>query len=287
MTRHPLNLPSAVALGGPYRAGGVDLLRAGIRTGVVDLKGLPGLRRVAHTGDGLVLGALTTLRDLEHDRLLGRRWPALAGAASAVANPNVRAVATVGGNLLQAVRCAHPDGGACPLRHDHRAVCFDTGDCAAPHPSTLAAALICHGATARVEGRGDLPVVELVAGGLALGEVLTSIAVPAPPPDERAYYLRVSPRALADWPLVEVVVRGRGGTTVEEVRVVAGAVAPVPVRLEEVERSLVGGPVTGEALRAAAARAGAGATPAPGGAHKLRVLAAAVFDALSACWPDR
>ncbi|HEY0449156.1 FAD binding domain-containing protein [Actinophytocola sp.] len=295
MTIRPTDLATAVALRGPYRAGGVDVAgRAG--GGWVDLGALTALRGIEADGSGLTIGATTTLRELERSSLVRATHPMLATAAAAVANPNVRALATVGGNLLQGPRCvyfAHPDiaclrkgGTDCPARQGFQegVVCFDTTPCVAPHPSTLATVLACLGAVAHVEGRGPVAVAELVAHRPRDGELLTTVTVPPPWSAERSHYLRVTARGQADWPLVEVAARAHGDEVVQSLRLTAGAVAATPLRLTAVERYLVGRPPTPDGLRAAARLAAADANPLAGSAHKVGILRAAVLDALNGCW---
>ncbi|MFI1436652.1 FAD binding domain-containing protein [Streptomyces lydicus] len=313
MTQHPTELAKAVHLKGPYQAGGGDLARVrrlGLAPGEpVALRALAPLRGITWSDDGLRIGAMVTLRELAGDEEVRRRYPALHQAVRAIANPQVRSFATVGGNVLQDVRCdyfGHPDaeclrkgGIGCPAReghHEHAAV-FGTGPCTAPHPSSLATVFACYDAVAQVEGRGRLGIEDLLlpgvgAGGssrphaLAPGEVLTSFHLPPPGRDERGVYVRVSRRALADWPLVEVALRGAGTGSVVSLRVMAGAVAAGPYRLVAVEDHLVAGPATPSALRAGASLAAEGATPLPGDRYRLRQLEAAVLDALERCWPS-
>ncbi|TJZ44133.1 hypothetical protein FCH28_31545 [Streptomyces piniterrae] len=313
MTHRPTRLARAARLGGPYRAGGTELTRLrrlGLAEGEpVDLRELAPLRGIERTADGLRIGAMVTLRELAGHPEVRTHYPALAQGALAVANPQVRSLATVGGNVLQQTRCAyftHPDtdclrkgGTDCPARDGHHAeaAVFDVRSCVAPHSSTLATILACFGALAQVTGRGTLSLDELLhqetTGGvprpvphtLAPGELLTAFMLPAPRPGERSAYLRVSRRALADWPLVEVAVRCAGAARVECVRVVAGAVAPRPWRLRAVEEAVLAGPATPDALRRGAALATTGAHALPGTRYKLRQLEAAVLAALERCWP--
>lgn len=314
MTLHPDSLAEAAALDGPYRAGGTDLLRVrrlGLAPGEpVDLSGLPELRHIEATDRELHIGALATVREVAAHEEVRSRCPALARAAASIANPNVRALATTGGNVLQHPRCdyfGHPEltclrkaGVGCPARAGRhtRAVVFDTDPCAAPHPSTLATVLACYDATAHLhgpQGPAALALPELLRAPsershhtLRPGHILTAFRVPLPEAGEHAAYVRVSSRALADWPTVEVAARLRcrttgAGTVIGSARLTAGAVAPRPERLHRVEEALMGRPARAETLATAAALAREGARPLHGSRYKLRQLEAAVLQALQEC----
>lgn len=295
------------------RAGGTDLgerRRSGVSRGpVADLGRRPELSTVdwARTDGGATIGALVTIAELAADARIGAGYPGLAAAAEALATPQIRRVATVGGNLLQRNRCwyfRHPatsclkkGGTDCPARPgNHRyGVLFDLGPCVAPHPSTLGAALLAYGATVATDRRAALPVAEVFGDGsdgtrdhrLDTDEMLTRVTLPPPVPGEYAAYFRATSRAYAEWPLVEAVVRlridhGEGGesATVAWAGVAVGAVAPVPLRLPSVEAALVGQPVTAAAFAAAATHALEGANPLPMTGYKAALLVGTVTEAL-------
>lgn len=290
--------------GGELRAGGTDVMTRATRP-QIDLLGVPGLRGVTWEPDGSArIGALTTIADLLADERLTAAYPALAATAAAVATPHIRNVATVGGNLLQRNRCwylRHPaftchqtgDDG-CPARegaHRYSAV-IDQGPCVAPHPSSLAAALLTYGATAEVHGRSPLGIADLYGDGgdptrdhlLEPGEILRTVVMPAPTPGERAAYRRATGREMAEWPLAEAAARlTLDGDAVATAAVAVGAVARTPLLLPEVAEALVGKPATEETLAAAADLATARCTPLPGNAYKVPLLRATVLDTLTAC----
>lgn len=301
----PTTLEEAARAGGEYRAGGTDLLarrRMGLHSGqVVDLTGIGGLVGIEPASDGVKVGALTRLADVATDPLISRSFPALAVTAASLATPQIRAVGTIGGNLLQRNRCPyyrHPafscfksGGDTCPARHgDHsHGVIFDLGPCVSPHPSSIGAALLTYDAEVEVFGRGRLQVPELFGDGsdgrcdhrLAPGEVLVSIRLPPPLAGETAAYRRATSRAFAEWPIVEAVCRlasdSRGRITT--VGVAAGGVAPVPLRLAAVEEALVGVAVEDRhAMERAARLATAGAHSLPMTGHKISLLEALVAD---------
>jgi xanthine dehydrogenase YagS FAD-binding subunit len=287
------------------RAGGTDLSerrRSGISRGeIVDIQPSDDLTRIAWSGEAARIGALVTIATVAADARLRKAYPGLAAAAVGLATPQIRAVGTLGGNLAQRSRCWYyrnphlaclKKGGAdCPARAGNHlyGVIFDLGPCVAPHPSTLGAALLAYGATVTTDRRGPIPVAEIFGDGtsatsdntLAERERILHIDMPPAVAGERAAYRRAISRAYAEWPLVEVVVRA----VVEQqrftlVRVAAGGVAPVPLRLREVEQALAGAPADSAAIRAAAASAIAKANPLPGAAYKTALLRQLVADLL-------
>jgi xanthine dehydrogenase YagS FAD-binding subunit len=317
------SVEEAVAgLPGEPRAGGTDLQerrRRGIARGpIVDLSRVPGLARIApRAGGGVAIGALTRLSAVAADPALARDYPGVSRAARALATPQIRAVATVGGCLLQRTQCPyfrHPaftcfkkGGATCPARAGHHeyGVCFDLGPCVHPHPSTLGLALLAYDAQVEIHDERALSMADLYGDGsdptrdhlLGEGRLLTHVVLPPPDfgldlaadptsqienPQSAAAYVRAAARAAAEWPLVEVVARlhwdERG--LIRLARVAAGGVANIPLRLPHVEAALLGQPATPDVLARAAAGAGAGATPLPQTGYKVALLARTVLEAL-------
>ncbi|WP_331727906.1 FAD binding domain-containing protein [Streptomyces sp. NBC_00158] len=298
---------AVLARGGELRAGGTDTTarqRTGISPGpFTDLGGAGQLRGItALPGGGLRIGALTTLAALAADPRVRDGWPALAPAAGTAATPQIRAAGTLGGNLLQRNRCWYyrnphvgcfqKGGTECPARRgDHLfgVVCGD-GPCVTPHPSTLAVALLTYDAQAEVHGESPRDVAALYGDGdrlfrtdhlLGPGQILTAVRLPAPWPGERPGYHRSISRAHAEWPLVEASVRlVLDGATVTHAAVAAGGVARVPLRLPEVEASLIGRDARPEVLAAAAATVLARCRPLPQTGYKAALFRDTVLEAL-------
>ncbi len=287
-----------------YRAGGTDLQERLRTTGgtphILDLTGVPGFAAIAHTDAGTTLGAGTTVATVAHD--LAADYPALALTAAGLATPQVRATATVGGNLLQRTRCwyfRHPHlscfksgGDSCPARDGRHlyGVAFDTAPCAHPHPSSLAMALLTYAATVDTTHRSGLGIGDVLGDGsdpgrdhlLADDEVLTRVTLPPPAPGERAAYFRSISRFEAEWPLVEAVcrvVRDDAGV-VRACAVAVGGVAPTPLRLPAVEDLLTGSTLDEATVSAAAAAARRGANPLPETGYKVELLEATVCEVL-------
>lgn len=297
---HPRAIAEAQAYSGEYRAGGTDVearRRIGLTQPVtIDLRRLPGMAGIDVRSDGSTrIGAMVKIREVAGLRA----YPALAAVAASLANPHTRAVATVGGNLLQQTRCwyyrtgeveCHKTGhDGCPARAGihHFGNVFDTSSCVAPHPSSLAMALGAYDAMVEVSPGGKRPIEELFdpvdprsEHRLTAGEVLVAVNLPPALIGERAAYGRATGRALAEWPAVEVAcsLTLKDSGEIGRIRVVAGAVGPVPLRLRGVEAGLWGRVPTAETIAEAARHAVDGARPAPQAAGKLRLLVGLVAD---------
>ncbi|MCX5407916.1 FAD binding domain-containing protein [Streptomyces sp. NBC_00335] len=298
---------AVLARGGELRAGGTDTTarqRSGIAPGpFTDLDGAGSLRGCTPLPDGgLRIGALTTLAELTTDPRVRSGWPALAVSAGTAATPQIRAAGTLGGNLLQRNRCWYyrnphfsclqKGGSGCPAREGdhHFGVVSGDGPCVAPHPSTLAMALLTYDAGVEVHGESPRGVAELYGDGdrlhqadhlLAPDRILTAVLLPPPLPGERAACHRATSRAHGEWPLVEATARlALDGATVTHAAVAAGGVARVPLRLPEVEAALIGREATPEALAAAAATVLARCRPLPQTGYKTTLFRDTVLEVL-------
>ncbi|MBO0752049.1 MAG: FAD binding domain-containing protein [Bradyrhizobiaceae bacterium] len=287
-----------------FRAAGTDLSerrRSGVSRGpLVDI--VSGERGISWGADGAAtLGALTTIAAIAADARLRAAYPGIAASAQGLATPQVRHLATLGGNLAQRSRCwyfrnPHIDclkkgGTTCPARSGNHlyGVAFDLGPCVAPHPSTMAAALLAYDARITTSLRDGLTIADLLGDGtqggldhaLSPGEMITRIVLGAPLPGERAVYRRAISRTYAEWPLVELCARaGIEDGKFQFVRLAAGGVAPVPLRLTACERMLQGMPAKASAIAQAARQATSGAKPLPMTAYKLALLEGLVRDLL-------
>jgi xanthine dehydrogenase YagS FAD-binding subunit len=288
-----------------FRAGGTDLSerrRSGVSTGaLIDIAAseLIGIDRAA---DGATrIGAMTTIAAIAAEAAIAQGWPGIAAAAKSVATPQIRNLATLGGNLAQRSRCwyfRNPDiaclkkGGVdCPARAGNHLyhVAFDLGPCIAPHPSTMAMALLCYDATVTTDRRNALTIVEVLGDGfnggvdhaLQPGELIQTVELPPPLMGERATYRRAISRTHAEWPLVEICARAVvSAGTFQFVRIAAGGIAPVPLRLSAAEAALQGSPANAATIAEAAARATEGANPLPMTGYKLDLLNGLVRDVL-------
>jgi xanthine dehydrogenase YagS FAD-binding subunit len=289
-----------------FRAAGTDLSerrRSGVSRGpLIDLVPSPATIGINWNDDGSArIGAFTTIAAIAADNRLAAAYPGVAAAAQGLATPQIRHLATLGGNLAQRSRCWYyrnpsivclKKGGAdCPARpgnHLH-GVAFDLGPCVAPHPSTMAMALLAYDATITTDRRGKLTIRDLLGDGsngtadhaLSRGEMICSIELPQPVAQERAFYKRAISRSHAEWPLAEICARAvivDGHFHV--VRITAGGIAPVPLRLSASEAVLLGAAANEENITEAARRATTDARPLPMTAYKLDLLSGLVHDVL-------
>jgi carbon-monoxide dehydrogenase medium subunit len=208
---------------------------------VINLGAVPGLDGIRHDDrDGLTIGALARIADIAEHPAVVAKYPMLAHMARQVANPQIRNMATLGGNL-----------------------CY--GDPASDPPACLMAL----GARVRaVRGREER-VIELDAfytdyyeNALAPDEVLAEIRVPPSPAGGVGAYTRFLRTPAEHRPLVGVGVFARWGNGVcEDVRIAVGASTPVPTRLRRAEDFLRGQRVTREVLEEAAHLGAAEVTP--------------------------
>jgi xanthine dehydrogenase YagS FAD-binding subunit len=308
---------AAAAANTKYIAGGTDLVQL-MKDGIeqpdhlVDLDGLP-LDRIELTDEGARIGALVRMSDAADHLELRRRWPIIGEALLASASPQLRNMATMGGNLLQRTRCGYfrdtgfpcnkrMPGSGCPaIAGDNRglAIFGVSAQCIATHPSDLAVALAALDANVELKGPATqsdpstrrVPIGEfhLLPGNtperetvLRPGELVTAILVPASTAGLRSHYLKVRDRASFEFALVSaaVVVRLDDGH-IGRARIAMGGVAPKPWRLPAVEAALEGAPATPNTFAAAAALAAHGAQPASQNRFKIALVQRALMRALT------
>jgi xanthine dehydrogenase YagS FAD-binding subunit len=286
------------------KAGGIDLLglmKEGLLrpARLVNLRGIPGLDTIAEDGDGMRIGALVTLEQLAAHPLVRARYTALADAASRSASPQIRHVATLGGNLLQrprcwyfrsaAHRCSRKGGDRCFAfagENQYHAV-FGQAGCAMVHPSTAAAALAAFDARVElVDAKGATRSVKLekfVVGpdiditretDLRAGEMLTAVLLPPLPASACSVFLKQGEKS-ADWSIadVAVVLDCASDGRCRRAAIVLGAAAPIPWRAQQAEAVLVGQKIDPAVAQAAGQAAIAGAVALPHNAYKLPILA--------------
>jgi xanthine dehydrogenase YagS FAD-binding subunit len=297
--------------GGRYIAGGttlIDLMREEVERPerLIDINHLP-LHYIRTDVEGLVIGSLARMADVASNPVVAHAQPMLVEALVEGASPQLRNLATVGGNLLQRVRCAYfraPDapcnkrlpGSGCAaidgINYGH-AILGTSQHCVATHPSDLAVALVALDATIRTRGPGGervFPVEDLyrlpesaphMEHTLEPGELIQEVHVPHGPYARHARYVKVRDRASYEFALVSVaaavhVERG----VVRATRIAAGGVATRPWRLRDCESLLVGQPSERPVWERAADAATRGAEPLSGNGYKVELLRRAVIRAL-------
>ena len=278
----------------------VDLMRETVeRPGaLVDVTGLDAAIEETD-GGGLLIGAAARNSTLAAHRLVRTRYPVLARAILAGASPQIRNMATVGGNLLQRTRCTYfydTEGSRCNKRHPgqgcdaiegfnrNHAILGTSPHCVATHPSDMVVALAALDAVvhlASATGTRTLPLTELhrlpgdhpeIDTVLEPGELITAVELPASPLAARSTYRKVRDRASYAFALVSVaaaleVADGR----VVDIRVALGGVAHKPWRARTMEEILKGGAATPQRFRAAAEAELVAARPLKDNAFKVEL----------------
>ena len=293
--------------GAQLKAGGVDLIdlmkeNVAQPKRVVNIRNVDGLDSIERDDKGGVrIGALVTLATLDSDEQIRRDFTALADAAGHAATPQVRNMATIGGNLLQRPRCWYFRNEHFPCRKKGGEICyaidgenqyhaiFDNSTCAIVHPSAAGVALVAMNASIELVGGDGARTVRLEEfftppevdvrreNSLRENEVLTQIQIPALPAGARSAYIKQGEKESFDWPVAEVaVVLSRDGEVCREVSIVLGAAAPVPRRAREAEDALRGKRVDATTARDAARAALRGATPLAMNHYKLPIFEAII-----------
>jgi len=315
---HPTTLPEAARLSTPadaeLKAGGVDLLdrmKEGLDNPktVVSILGIRGHDAI-EPGPPARIGALATLARIADDPALGRTYPALAAAAGGAATPQIRHMATLGGNLCQRPRCWYyrleefdcrkKGGSECFARDGENRfhAVFDTDlMCCCVHPSAAGTALLAYGATLDVvgpKGSHALPIEQFFfrpvddatrENTLKPGEIVEAVRLPAPPAGARSVYRKLKEKESFDWPLVETCVSlVIAGGVVRDARVVFGSVAPIPYRSKAAEAVLEGGHPGDELARRAAEAAVRNAKPLAQTAYKVPLAKVELERALRQAW---
>lgn len=293
-------------------AGGSDLLalmkdRVETPARLVSLKSVAELRGIRWDAKtGLRVGALTTLDELAADASLRREHPVLAKAAEHLAGPQIRNIATVGGNLCQRPRCwyfrngfgllAQQNGKSMVVEGDNRyhAILGNDGPAKFVQPSTLAPLLIALGARVDLFGPQGARQVDLERfyrvparegereHDLRPGEIVTWLTVP-PAAGRKVWSYEVRQRQTLDWSLATAsVALDMDGSKVREARVILGQVAPVPWVAREAQDFLRGKTIDESVAGKAGEAAVQGAKALSGNRYKIQLARTAVKRALLA-----
>lgn len=312
----PGSVQDAVHLAGPvsrFIAGGtnlLDLMKENVirPEHLIDITGLA-LREVTETASGgLMIGALVSNADLAWHPSIEQRYPLLSQAILAGASPQLRNMASTGGNLLQRTRCYYfydasvpcnkrEPGSGCPAREGLNrihAILGASAECVATHPSDMCVALAALEAVVHVQGRngaraiafdefhrlpGDTPERD---NQLADGELIIAIELPAAGFSGHSHYLKIRDRASYAFALVSVAAAlDMNGPTIGEARLAIGGVAHKPWRDKAVEDSLVGKVASLETFSAAADALLQNAQPLEHNAFKVQLAHRAIIRALS------
>jgi xanthine dehydrogenase YagS FAD-binding subunit len=294
-----------------FIAGGttmIDLMKLEVLTPsqLLDVNSLP-MRGIEVSPDGLRIGALERMSDVAVHPDVVANYPAIAQALLKSASPQIRNMASMGGNLLQRTRCGYfrdlatpcnkrePGTGCSALNGENRGhAIFGTSEfCVAVHPSDLAVALVAFDAEVRIQGKsanrsvklddfyylpGNTPEKE---NDLRPGELITEIHVPALPWARKSAYLKIRDRDSYEFALTSAAVAlDIDGNEIRDARVAVGGVGTKPWKLPSVSEALKGKSLSREAITSAAALAGAGARPLKNNRYKIDLVQRTVARAL-------
>ncbi|CAN2976590.1 MULTISPECIES: FAD binding domain-containing protein [Pseudomonas] len=296
-----------------FIAGGtnlLDLMKENIShpEHLIDITGLP-LHDIQETAEGgLRIGALVSNADLAWHPLIEQRYPLLSQAILAGASPQLRNMASTGGNLLQRTRCYYfydaavpcnkrQPGSGCPARNGLNrihAILGASEQCVATHPSDMCVALAALQARVHVEGRGGARVIEFADfhrlpgdapqrdNQLADDELITAIELPADHLARHSHYLKIRDRASYAFALVSVAAALElDGDEIIDARLALGGVAHKPWRDRAVEALLIGRTVSRETFSAAADALLQDAEPLEHNGFKVKLARRAIIRALS------
>ena len=268
---------------------------------LVSLTSIKGLDQVkAAPGGGVTIGGLTTLDAVASNALIRERYRVLAEAADSVATPQIRNAATLAGNICQRPWCWYYRNGFTCLKNggttcfsiagenEFHAI-FGGGPSYIVHPSDTAPALVALDAVFRLTGPAgerNVPAAEFFAlptidasreNVLKDGEILVSVALPAPRKGARGTYHKILDREAWTHAVVSsaIVLEMREGVC-ERSRIVLGGVAPIPWRLPEVEKLLAGQRLTPGLAAQAGDAAVSGARPLAKNGYKVPMVRAMI-----------
>jgi len=295
--------------GAMVKAGGIDLLdlmKEDIISPprLVNIRNVDSLRGITISTDGLHLGPLSTLSEIASHPEIQRSYSALADAAGHAATPQIRNMATLGGNIMQRPRCWYfrssdfdckKKGGGSDECHAHDGenqyhAIMNNSTCAMVHPSSTAVPLL--GMDAQVEltskrgkrmvamGEFYVPPEKSVVNETIVqpGELITSIFVPAPEPGTRSAYQKYGEKESFDWPIADAgVVLVVDGARCRKASVVLGVAAPTPIRSKEAGAVLIGKTIDEATARAAGKAAMLHATPLSQNGYKTQLFETAIY----------
>jgi xanthine dehydrogenase YagS FAD-binding subunit len=295
-----------------FLAGGtnlIDLMKMNVQQPdeLIDITRLA-LKKIEQTPKGLRLGALATNSEVATNKLVRANYPVLSEALLAGASPQLRNMATVGGNLLQRTRCYYfmdttfpcnkrAPGSGCPaipgFNRIH-AILGASDKCIAVHPSDMAVALAALDAVVRVEsqrGAREIPITEFhrlpgdtpeVDTNLQPDELIVAVDLPASSFARRSGYLKIRDRAQYAFALVSVAAAlDLKNGKIETARLALGGVAHKPWRATDAEKVLTGARADARTFKAAAEAALRGATAQTHNAFKIELAKRAIVRALT------
>lgn len=274
---------------------------------LVDLSGVEELKGVRTTGDGLEIGAMTTLTEIGKHPVIREKYSLLSQAAGLVASPQIRNQGTLGGNVSQDTRCWYyragwpcyrAGGNICyadtPVGRNREHAILHAERCVAVNPSDTAPALIALDAKLVIQtpkGQQTVNAEDYFLGPdiditrmniLQPGHLLTAIRIPSTWAGAQFYFEKVRDRNVWDFPLMNVASAMRlSGDTIQDIRIAVNAAAARPLRLKAVEDSVRGKPRSAANGEMAGTIAVQGAVPLQFNAYKIPLMRNLVKRAIS------
>ncbi|HET7346139.1 MAG TPA: FAD binding domain-containing protein [Acidobacteriaceae bacterium] len=298
---------AALKDGAVVKAGGVDLLDR-MKEGtaqpekLVNIRNISGLRGIRETDKGLEIGPLTTLAEISDHPGIRSTYQVLADACGSAATPHIRNMATVGGNLLQPVRCWYYRSAEYQCIRKGKDLCFafeglnqyhaimDYTTCPSVAPSSAAVALLALDANLDLHsakrGKRTVALKDFYVtpdanptkfSVIEPDELLTSIAIPKPAAGTRSAYQKYGEKESFDWAIADAgVVLEMDGDTCKRAVITMGAASPVVRRATSAEAALAGKAITEETARDAGRLSVEGAKPLSMNSYKLDLFPVAV-----------
>lgn len=294
------------------KAGGIDLLdlmKEGLIAPkrIVNIRNIPCLDKIAfNSKDGLKIGANVTLGEMEEAAEIKDNYLALYQAITHAGTPQLRNMASLGGNLAQRTRCWYfrsiehrcfrKGGNMCFAKNSENEfhAIMKNGMCCSVHASSISTALIAFDASVEIasaDGKkrlvaleeffvlpGDDPLRENI---LKANEMITAVTLPPLVKNAKSFYLKQGGRESYDWALADVAVHVEvSGSSCKNARIALGAAAPVPIRSREAEALINGKPLNEDSAKAAALAAMQGTTPLAKNGYKIPLFKAILKRAL-------
>jgi len=265
---------------------------------LVDLSGVDELKGIRVNGEGVEIGAMTTLTEIANHDEIKKNYGVLSQAVELVASPQIRNQGTIGGNVSQDVRCwYYRDGWPCyraggnlcyadtPVGRNREHAIFGANRCVAVHPSDSVPALIVLDAKFVVQTAKGVRVVDAEdyfvgpetditrINMLEPDDLLTAIRIPNTWAGANFYFEKVRDRNVWDFPLMNVASATKlSGGTISDIRLAVNAVSPRPMRLKAVEDAVRGKLANADTGEMAGKMAVVGAAPLQFNAYKVPLM---------------
>jgi len=302
----------AVSLLGGYHgeakiiAGGIDLL--GLMKNevlspavLVNVKNIPSMNGIKENSEGLEIGALTRIHDIERSPILRESYPLLSEVAQSIGSPQIRNMATIGGTLCQEVRCWYyrrspktgisficrrkKEGNPCYAmngENENHAI-FGESECLAVCPSDMATGLFALDAkinTMSTQGGREISIGRFytpLGHILEPDEIITRVSVPKVKPHTKQRFLKFRPRKAIDFSTVSVAsVITSMNKVIQTAKIVVGGVSPLPYQAVAAEEILIGESITESVAEKAAGTAVRDAIPLSKNGFKVPLVKALV-----------